>query len=284
MALDINTKSFVPEIVNADILRTLENELVAMKIAKNYSSDVSKFGEIVTFGGLADPTISEYTGSISSYEDLDSSEINLLVDQRNYYAFKVKDIEEQITNVDLKGSQIARAAYGLKNACDAYVLGATVTGQAYKTVTDATCDTTTILGDISAASRYLSESNVKPGDKFLVVSPWVQEKMELAGVKFSINEGMDGMAGGNAWAKYRDMDIYVSNNLVNATSEASATACLAGSYGAIAFAQNVMDSEVLRNQSGFDWLCRGLHVFGVQVIKPKELVKLALTYTAETAI
>lgn len=276
--------AFIPEIWDASIYRTLEDNLIAKKICKDKSSMVKAQGDTIYFNDLADPTVNSYEGTVS-YESLVAGQIALKVDTAKYYGFLVQDIEAAMANVDLKGSQAERAGYTLRKAVDTDLLGSKVYNEATGgTVTDATVDTTTILSDISQASRKLEEANVEPGNKFLVVAPWVKEKLILAGVKFQINNGTDGK-GGIYFAQYLDLDIYVSNNVTNLrTVDAPQSICLAGSYDAIGYAEKLMTSEALKDKDKFGTYVRGMIVYGIKVLKPKELVKVDLTYAAETAI
>ena len=57
---------------------------------------------------------------------------------------------------------------------------------------DDSCDTATILSDIGLMKQKLAENNVPENDMWLVLPPWVQLKLELAGIVFSINEGIHG--------------------------------------------------------------------------------------------
>lgn len=279
-----NATGFIPEIWDASVYRTHEDNLVAKKICVDKSEKVKANGDTIYFSDLADPTVNSYEGTVS-YEDLVSGQLALKVDTAKYYGFLVQDIEESMANVDLKGSQAERAGYTLRKAVDADVLGSKTYNEATGgTVTDATLDSTTVLSVMSQTSRKLEEANVEAGNKFVVVAPWVKEKLILAGIKFQINNGTNGK-GGIYFAKYLDLDIYVSNNLTNlGTADAPQTICLAGSYDAIGYAEKLMKSEALKDKGAFGTYVRGMIVYGSKVLKPKELVKMDLTYAAETAI
>jgi hypothetical protein len=280
-------ESFRPEIWDASIFRTLEDNLVARKICHNYSNKVSKFGEVIHFQGLADPTVDDYTvGTDITYEDLDDGQLSLAIDKRKKYAFGVEDIDEVMANVDAKGSQAARAGYSLKKACDTVIMSLYSQADAANVVTaDTTCDTTTIISDLGELANKLAEQNVNEGDMWCIVPPWVKLKLKMAGIKFSINEGING-TGGMSWAKSElGFDIYVTNQVYNSgTAALPVSYVMAGSYNAIGYAETLMKSEALRAEKAFKYLMRGLHVYGAKVIKPKELAYVALTYTAEAAI
>jgi hypothetical protein len=205
----------------------------------------------------------------------------LLVDKQKYYGFDVTDIEETMANVDLKGSQAERAGYQLKKACDSLIMGLYTEAQAL--TADTTCDTTTILSDIGALKQKLAENNVPENNMWLVINPWVQLKLELAGIKFNINEGVNGK-GGMMWAKILGFDAYVTNQVVNSNATGPVSEIMAGSYDSIVYAEALMKSESIRSETAFATHIRGLHVYGMKVVKPLELAKISLTYTAETAI
>ena len=100
------TTNFSPKVWAATVMRTLEANLVAKKICStDFTGKISKMGDAVYFNGLADPTIAAYTGATISYEGLQDSRITLLIDQANYFAFKVGDIEKAQAELDIKGSQ-----------------------------------------------------------------------------------------------------------------------------------------------------------------------------------
>lgn len=280
MAANVNAQGFIPEIWDAAVYRTLEDNLVGKKICRNYSNKIKKAGDTIHFNGLADPKVSKYTGTVS-YETLNDGQVSLLIDQQNYYAFDVTDVEEAMANVDLKGSQAERAGYEVKKACDTYIMKL-YTEAGNSIPDDATCDTTTILSDIGLMKQKLAENNVQENDMWLVINPWVQLKLELAGIKFSINEGINGK-GGMMWAKILGFDTYVTNQVYDSATTPTSH-IMAGSYNAIVFAEALMKSETIRAETAFTTRVRGLHVFGAKVVKPKELVSAKLTYAAESTI
>jgi uncharacterized membrane protein len=277
---NINADNFIPEIWDAAVYRTLEDNLIAKKICRNYSNKVKQAGDTIHFNGLEEPTVTAYAGSVS-YENLNSGRVSLLVDQQNYYAFDVTDVESTMANVDLKGSQSERAAYQLAKTCDSYIMQM-YSQSANTTITDSTCDTATILSDIGLMKQTLAENNVSENDMWLVINPWVQLKLELAGIKFNINEGINGK-GGMMWSKVLGFDTFVTNQVYNSVST-PVSHIMAGSYNAIVFAEALQKSESLRSETAFTTRVRGLHIFGAKVIKPKELVTATLTYNAESAI
>jgi|GEM_PF-370780 len=282
MAANTYAKAFIPELWDASIMRTLEDNLVLKKICNLApTKKIQKYGDTIYYSGLADPTVTDYTGSLT-YETLQDEQIPLLIDKQKSYAFKVTDIEQAMANVDLKGSQAERAAYMLKDACERDVFQNVINDAGAGTVTDNTCDSATILGDIALAAQKLYEQNVKDNNMWMVIPPWVMIKLKLAGVAFSINEGINGK-GGMQWTRDLGFDVFVTNTVYNSATTPTSE-CLAGSYQSIGFAEKLMKSRAIELEDSFATGLSGLLVYGYKVLKPKELVRMTLTYAAETAI
>jgi len=277
------TANFVPKIWAATIMRTLEDNLIARKICNTeYTGAIKTKGDAVYFNGMADPTISTYTGATISYENLQDSRITLLVDQADMFAFKVGDIEKVQAELDVKGSQAQRAAYGLKKACDTVIMGMYST--AGKTVTAATITTLNVLSVIGSYQQLLQESNVPESDMWMVIPPWLQLKLKLAGVKFQIKNGIN-KTGSILWTDELGFDMYVTNQVINTgTVAVPISQVMAGSKNAIAFADQITETEDIRLIDTFDTAVRGLHTYGMKNVKPLELVSGALTMGTETVI
>lgn len=284
MANNVNADAFIPQIWDTSIQRTLEDNLIALKISRTRPrKGATKSGDTVYFNGLADPTVGDYSGSLT-YETLDSGTVALLIDQQKQYAFKVTDVEQAMANVDLKGSQTSRAAYQLKKEVDTYIMGLYTQADTGNVITDGTCDSATILSDVSGAVRKLEEQNIMEGQMWMTIPPWVKEKLILAGVVFQINTGTN-ETGIMAWANYLGIDMFVTNQVVNLGSVAAPESkCMFGAYDAIVYDNVLEKSRMMELESSFDYGCSGLTVFGAKVIRPKELGYMALNYTAETAI
>lgn len=271
----------IEKLVSTKIIRTLENNLVARKICTmDTGSQIKNMGDTVYFPTMAEPTVNTYSGSVS-YEDLEDGSIALLINQKKYFAFKIGKIEEFQSSIDLKGAQTERAAYKLRDTADAYVLG--LYAGAENTVTSASVNSANVLETIGRMIRLLEDNNVEAGNRWMVIKPWIAEKLRLAGVKFQINDGIDGGMGGLSWVNYLDTDLFISNNVPTSGSEGSwVSQVMAGSYNAIVYAEQILETEVIEKFEGsFGKGIRGLHVYGAKVIKGKELVKCQMTQTAE---
>jgi hypothetical protein len=273
----------IPALISQQIIRTIENELVMKQIfTTDTKSEITKMGDKVSFVNVSDPTIAPYTQGTTSitYEDLTDANVDLTIDQANYYAFQVHDIDALQSQLELQNSQAARSAYGLANKADVYGLGL-ASGATGGTVT-ATVTSVNVLATVAEIKQKLEELNIKTG--WLVLPPWMKKKLTLAGVKFQIGNGVNGK-GTFAFTDELDLKCYISNNVAKATANNVTTyTTMASHMGAGVYAQQVLDSETIRLESVFATACRGLHVFGAKLIKPAEAVKVVLVEGAETDV
>ncbi|MBO7401095.1 MAG: hypothetical protein J6U75_07810 [Clostridia bacterium] len=257
----------IEKIISAEILSTNEDNLIANKICNtSFAGDIKNAGDSVTFIGLNDPAVGSYNGTVS-YEEIDDNAIKLNIDQDKYFAFKVSDLEALRSSIGLKDSQTKRASYNLKKSVDSYVLG--LYGQAGTTLTSATVTPANALQVVAEMKEALEKANVPDGQSWIVIPPFLKTKLILAGIKFSVNEGVNG-TGAIGYTDELGCDLYVSNQLSNYGTTYYA---LAGSYSAIGYAEQILDTQVIdRMEDSFDTAVRGRIVFGAKVIKPGELV------------
>ncbi len=263
----------IEKIISAEILRTNEDNLLANTVCNtSFAGDIKDRGDSVVFVGLNDPTVYDYEGSIT-YEDIDDSSLTLLIDQDKAFSFKIKDIEALRSSIGLEDSQTKRGSYLLKNEVDTYVFSLYNDAGVIMDAVDAT--PANVLQTVASMKQKLEEANVPDGRTWIVVPPHIKTKLMLAGIKFQINNGVNG-TGAVAFTDELGCDIFVSNQL--STNDSGETMMLAGSYSAIAYAEQVLETQVLdRLENSFDKAVRGRLVFGAKVIKPAELVCCPVT-------
>jgi hypothetical protein len=116
--------SFVPAIYSQKVLKYFRRASVAEAITNtDYAGEIENYGDTVKI--IKEPTISVSTytrGSTVNAQDLTDAEITLTVDQGNYFAFKVDDIEERQSHVNFEALATSSGAYALKKAYDYNVL------------------------------------------------------------------------------------------------------------------------------------------------------------------
>lgn len=334
----INAGTFIPKLWEAVVLRAYENKLIAKEIcAMPVNAKIENLGDTVHFPGLADPTIHSYqnstpdgyiphgfntannvmipstatAGTTIVYEDLVDTDTTLVIDQADYFAFEVDDVLKAQAEVNVKGSQLERAGYGLRDKTDKYILSRPIVKQAalisasatpmpvvtgsvtVQSVAGATSalsiTSANVISSIGKLSQYLEEANVPNEEKYIVIPPWLKLKLHLAGIKFSILEGTKGVKNGIEWTNDLGFDMYVSNNLVGIYNGTTATqrdghVIVAGSKKSMAYASQITKTESNRLETKFADGVRGLHLYGGAVIRPECMALGRFVEGAETAI
>ena len=183
----------IEKIISAEILRTNEDNLIANKICNtNFAGEIKNAGDSVVFIGMNEPTVSNYTGTLS-YDTTQDSAVTLDINQDKVFAFKIKNLEELRSSIGLRDSQTKRASYNLKKEVDTYVLG--LWGDAANQMDPVDATPANALSIIAQLKEKLEEANVPDGQSWIVIPPFLKAQLVIAGVKFQINNGINGTGG-----------------------------------------------------------------------------------------
>ena len=217
-----------------------------------------KYAQSVKILGVGEPTIGAYTGAEISIEEMSDKGQLLTIDQANYFAFYVDDINEAQSVPGLKEEYQRKAVHGLAVKRDTYVAnlikGAT-------NVTTATALTQEAVKEaIDNAIVELRERNFDE-DGVIEISPAVYNVFKNELITLSTNnpeyikKGIVGM--------YDGMEVCMSNNMAK---DSTHVYCDIRGKKAIAFAGQINEVEALRAEKVFKDIVRGLDTFGAKVI------------------
>lgn len=274
----------IPVIYRTKILKELENVLVLGKIAtREYEGEIKRAGQEVIIKGRGKPTIKDYTGTVTWEKPTDSA-ITLRIDQNKYWAVEIDDIDEFQADYKIMDGYAADAAYQLDKTVDTHIASMYSQSAHAKLFTDTDVDTATAIGDITLIHTHLAELDVPEGNMWIVIPPWLADKLELAGIVHA--EKVGGELVTNYLGRVLRFHMYVSNNLAhNGAKTDRDTYIMAGSYQAIAYCSQILKTQIFDQMEGsFENGARGLHVWGAKVVKPRELVYCQMKYAAETTI
>ena len=290
--------NFVPVIYSQKVLKYFRRSSVAEAITNtDYSGEIENFGDTVNI--IKEPTISvsSYTrGSTVNTQDLADDQIQLVVDQGNYFAFKVDDIEERHSHLNFESLATSSGAYTLKKAFDYNVLNniySNAATSAGDTGTDASpitgtgtgsaCTGNELANAVSAAAKVMDENDVPYENRWLVADPEFYEVLRQADAKL-MDSSVTGEAGSalmNGLVTDRiihGFKLYQTNAIVNGGDGAAASHTfsstnagehifLYGHMSDVATASHIAKTEVIRDPDSFADIVRGLHVFGRKVLR-----------------
>ena len=225
---------------------------------RDYEGDV-KQAQSVKILGVGEPTI----GTYNSGEDIDIEEMSdkgqiLTIDQANYFAFYVDDVNQAQSVPGLKEKYQEKAVHGLAIKRDSYV--ANLIKSASNVTTASSLSKEDVKVAIDAAIVALRERNFDE-EGVIEITPAVYNVFKNELITLSTNnpeyikKGIVGV--------YDDFNVIMSNNMAKDSSYAY---CCARGKKAIAFAGQITEVEALRAEKRFKDIIRGLDTFGAKVI------------------
>lgn len=220
--------------------------------------------------GVGEPSIGEYTGEDITIEAMTDKDQILNIDQANYFAFEVKDVDKAQSTPGLPEKYQAKAVHGLAVKRDTYVANLIKKGT---NVTTATAKTqAAVKNAIDDAIVALRERNFD-GEGVIEITPAVYSVFKNNLIELSTNnpelikKGVVGM--------YDNFNVVMSNNLAK---DETHSYCAVRSKAAIAFVGQINEVEAGRMEKRFSDYIRGLDTFGSKIIAEAELqvVKIPL--------
>lgn len=270
MAID----NFKPTIWSALIIDSLRKSLVFGDVAnRNYEGEIRNGGEKVKILEIGDITVSDYSGTVS-YQDIQDASKYLLIDQKKYFAFNLDDVDKAQSSVDVMVRATEKASYKLRDTADQFIAGlygeAGVTSglgttASPLTVTSAGASSTTSVKTLfSTIAKELDEANCPTEGRWIVVPPWLHQKILLAeDARLTVeNPATTNGRVGTLWG----FDVRMSNNVATASS-GTVYKVMAGTSEAISYADQLVKIEALRRDASFAEGVRGLHVYGGKVVQ-----------------
>jgi hypothetical protein len=225
---------------------------------RDYEGDV-KHAASVKILGVGEPTIGAYDSGVDiTIEEMSDRGQLLTIDQANYFAFYVDDVNQAQSVPGLKEKYQEKAVHGLAIARDTYV--ANLIKGAINATTATALTEEAVKAAIDEAIVALRERNFDE-EGVIEITPAVYNVFKNCLITLSTNnpeyikKGIVGV--------YDDFNVIMSNNM--AKDSGHAYCCVRGKK-AIAFAGQINEVEALRAEKRFKDIIRGLDTFGAKVI------------------
>ena len=267
--------NFIPEVWSARLLEHLDKvHVYAGLMNRDYEGDIRAFGDTVHINQIGAITINDYTGAdIADPEELDSKQMDLVIDQAKYFNFQIRDIDNVQSNPKLVDAAMQRASYGINDVVDNYLAGLLLAGaDAVNTITAETLTSENAYDYLVDLGVRLNENNVPMLGRWVVVPPWFHglllKDARFVGNGTGYNQAiLQGGWVGDA-AGFR---IHLSNNVpVTGTTYS----IIAGTNAAGSFAEQLVELEAFRLEKNFSDAVKGLHVYGAKVTQSGALAVL----------
>lgn len=225
---------------------------------RDYEGDC-KYAQSVKILGVGEPTVGAYDGTQDiTIEDMTDKSQILTIDQANYFAFYVDDVDQAQSVPGLPEKYQAKAVHSLAVARDTYVANL-IKGATNATEADA-LDQEAVKVAIDKGIVALRERNFDE-EGVIEITPAVYNVFKNCLITLSTNNPeliKKGVVG-----KYDDFDVIMSNNMAK---DATYAYCDIRGKKAVAFAGQINKVEALRAEKRFKDIIRGLDTFGAKVI------------------
>ena len=285
--------NWVPAVYSQKVQKFFRRASVVEDITNtDYAGEIENFGDTVNIVKEPSITVSDYArGQSVNTQTLADDKLQLTVDQGSYFAFKVDDIEERQSHVNWEALATSSGAYSLKKNYDYNVLKNiydNASTSAANTGTDANpidgdAATDTLADVISAAKTVLDGNDVPEENRWFVAPPAFYKQLRKAGAKIMDQSVMnDGSASSMRNGMVTDRPLFgfrlYSTNAIAVSSGSAAShtfgsagsneyALLYGHQSAVATANHIAKTELIRDPDSFSDIVRGLHVFGRKVLR-----------------
>ena len=247
--------NFIPQIWEARLMAKFHERSVGEIIT---TAPTKIEGNKIIFNKVSDIALKDYEGSVS-FDDLTTSKVELPMDVKKYWAFKVDDVDAVQAAGNLIDPHVAEAGYGLQEATDKLILD-----EALKT-------SNTVTGEkaydiIVKANTQLNKNKVPKADRYVVVNAEALEELHLD-ARFTANYTIleNGVIEG---AKINGVQLIFSEEL-----NGGEFAIVALHKSAIGFGKQLQETEAMRLQNAFADGVRGLQVCGVKTLRDDAVVK-----------
>lgn len=284
----MSVDNFIQTIWSAYLMKTLETAHRFAALAnRRFEGEIKGKGDTVKINMIGPVSISGYTKNSTSItpETLQDAQTIMKIDESNYFAFEVDDVDQAFGANGLVPEGLRKAVYGLRNTVDAYMAelyaSAGLTHPDYtSTSACANINSTNVEEIFGECKETMDENDVPEEGRFAVIPPWITTKLDLAGIS-NLTDNVEMWKNGKV-GRFSGFDLIQSNNVHKNSSSWDQTAVIMGIRNeSFSYAEAILKTEAYRPESSFSDAVKGLHVYGAKVLRPDMTLTLYCDKTAE---
>lgn len=257
----MSVQNFIPTVWEASLLKNFHERSIAEVIT---TAPTKIEGNKIVFNSVSDVAINNYTGSVS-WGELTTSKVEIPMDIKKYFAFKVDDVDAVQAAGELIDPHTEEAGYKMQEEMDKAVLteALTTSNTVTKTGSDKAYDV------LVKCNLALNKKKVPKSNRFAVINSEVLADLCLD-PRFT--------------DKYEILENgIIEGGSINGTTlvfSEEATAIVVLHKSAIGFGKQLDDVEAMRLETAFADGIRGLAVAGTKTLRPDAVVKCTDSFAA----
>lgn len=288
-AANIGTHAFIPVKFSKKVAAILDNIVVAMDcVNTEWENEILESGDIVRIRSFGNITVNSYTvDQTITNQTVSESAQSLVIDQQQYFSFKIDDIDVKQTDLDVYDGYEERASVAVRDIVDTFLLtqmaasapayntiGATSAGSVIQLNADNIYDVFVDLYERLETSKVFGATSQRP---WTIVPPKVKAIMKKSGQLGHATDKGDEVIRNGVVGEFAGFDVKTTTNM-NMTPASGGNddyfGVIAGTNLGYTFAMQISKVEDLRMETTFADQMRGLFVYGGQAVVPGALAKL----------
>ena len=273
--------AFIPEVWSTKLNSMLETGCVMLQcVNRNWEGEIKNQGDKVKIITPANVSVSTLGSSAITYSELEPTSMDLVIDQKKFFAFKINDVAQVQSNSDIMEAHLASAKKAIEVVQDSYLLAQHTNVPAANTVGPEAApielSKSTIYEQFVNLALALKNSNAmnSTSHPWVVINPTVESYLLQSPEFIGAHNVADETLRNGAIGRIAGMDVLVSTNL---TATSDKYYVLAGTNEAITFASQLAKIESLRDKDSFSDLVRGLYLYGAKTVQPNALAKMIVS-------
>lgn len=281
----MSIESLKPTIWAAGILSNLEKSHVygsSLVVNRDYEGIITNLGSSVKINRIGDISVSDYDGTDIEMSDLNTTAVTLTVDNAKYFNFAIDDVDAGALGAaatrELTLAASKKAAYALRDASDA-AIAAAMKAAAGVSVDPTTVDAAEELYNLLVDCKVQLDSvNVPNAGRFAVL-PAAAAGYLLKDNRFVLDGVSTTARDSGQVFTAAGFTLLTSNNVPPTIVDGDAHATvLFGTADATSFVEQIVKVVEYSPEKRFSKAVKGLHVYGVKVVRPECLGKVAVLF------
>jgi hypothetical protein len=249
------------------IQHELEKKAILAEFCNREFQGEVKQGNQVKILGVGRPTIGDYVGTdIGTPETVADSSVFLTINKAKYFNFMVDDVDKAQSVPGLMESLMEEATIAMNLQIDTDIAALAVNAGGLSATTQINSAATAKTA-VDAAILALRENDVPiTADVVMEIPPFVYQWLKDKYIE--LDTANSEMMAKGIMGFYDNIRVRVSNNLYNDGTDYYA---MFRTKKAIAYVNQIDNVEPYRPEGLFSDAIKGLNVYGMKVVRPKEL-------------
>lgn len=266
----MSLSNFRPTIWSRELNYSLKRKLVGFNIVnEDWIGEIRKAGDKVKITRPSAITTGTYVpGTDITIQTPGSTQLELVIDQYDYFAFNVDSVDEVQANVALMESYMKEANFSRAKAIDEYIFAQYTGAHADLTIAKSTPTASTIYDQIVDLGIALDEKDVPEEGRFLVLGPKEFGLLAKSDEFTAASDLGDGVKRSGFKGTVNGFAVYKSNSLTVANDGShDVRHNVFGHVDALTFGVQHTDVRASEMEKQFAELVKGLTLYGSKMVK-----------------